>query len=31
MDEYIESKKNIYALQDSSCRLTLNANNAQRE
>ena len=28
MDEYIESKKNIYALQDGSCRLTLNANNA---
>ena len=28
MDEYIESKKNIYALQDASCRLTLNANNA---
>lgn len=27
MDEYIESKKNIYALQDEACRLTLNANN----
>ena len=27
MEEYIESKKNIYALQDSSCRLVLNANN----
>ena len=27
MDEYVESKKNVYALQDGSCRLTLNANN----
>lgn len=27
MDEYVESKKNIYALQDSTCRLVLNANN----
>ena len=27
MEEYVESKKNIYALQDSSCRLVLNANN----
>ena len=27
MDEYIESKKNIYALQNEACRLTLNANN----
>lgn len=27
MDEYVESKKNVYALQDASCRLTLNANN----
>ena len=27
MDEYVESKKNIYALQDSSCRLVLNAKN----
>ena len=27
MDEYIESKKNIYALQDENCRLTLNSNN----
>lgn len=27
MDEYVESKKNIYALQDASCRLVLNANN----
>lgn len=27
MDEYIESKKNIYALQEEACRLTLNANN----
>jgi UDP-N-acetylmuramoylalanine--D-glutamate ligase len=27
MDEYIESKKNIYALQDEACRLVLNANN----
>ncbi|MBR6744589.1 MAG: UDP-N-acetylmuramoyl-L-alanine--D-glutamate ligase [Clostridia bacterium] len=27
MEEYIESKKNIYARQDASCRLVLNANN----
>ena len=27
MEEYIESKKNIYALQDEACRLVLNANN----
>ena len=27
MEEYVESKKNIYALQDGSCRLVLNANN----
>ena len=27
MEEYVESKKNIYALQDSTCRLVLNANN----
>ncbi|MBR7162035.1 MAG: UDP-N-acetylmuramoyl-L-alanine--D-glutamate ligase [Clostridia bacterium] len=28
MEEYVESKKNIYALQDASCRLVLNAGNA---
>jgi len=27
MEEYVESKKNIYALQDESCRLVLNAAN----
>ena len=27
MEEYVESKKNIYALQDASCRLVLNAKN----
>ncbi|MBQ3490216.1 MAG: UDP-N-acetylmuramoyl-L-alanine--D-glutamate ligase [Clostridia bacterium] len=28
MEEYVESKKNIYANQTESCRLVLNANNA---